>query len=77
MSQGEKQASPWKCTYHVLLAHAAAVKAFRQHVPGGRISLNINGDWSQPLTNSPADKVCPALPLLGSPSGSAYEHIEC
>lgn len=57
VSQGEKKASPWMCTYHVLLAHAAAVKAFREHVPGGRISLNINGDWSQPLTNSPQDKV--------------------
>jgi hypothetical protein len=57
MGKGESRAAPWVCTYHVLLAHAAAVKAFRTLVPGGKISMNINGDWSEPYTSSPADQV--------------------
>jgi hypothetical protein len=41
----------------VLRAHAAAVAEFRRLVPGGRISMNINGDWAEPYTQSEADKV--------------------
>lgn len=51
----------WNCAYHVLLAHAAAVQRFRTLVPGGRISMNINSDWSEPLTPSAADRVCCVL----------------
>eukprot|EP00884_Botryococcus_braunii_P008097 jgi/Botrbrau1/17289/Bobra.0015s0046.1 len=54
--KGESRAAPWVCTYHVLLAHAAAVKAFRALVPGGKISMNINGDWSEPYSTSAADQ---------------------
>ncbi|BDA42215.1 beta-glucosidase 1A [Coccomyxa sp. Obi] len=45
----------WNCSYNVLRAHAAAVKEFRAAVPGGRISMCLNSEWGQPLTNSTAD----------------------
>jgi len=54
------QAVAWNCVYHVLLAHAAAVKRFRAIVPGGRISMNINCDWAEPRTSSAADQARPA-----------------
>ena len=51
------QTIAWKCAYHVLLAHAAAVKRFRSAVPGGKISMNINSDWGEPYSSSAQDKV--------------------
>lgn len=51
------QVVAWNCVYHVLLAHAAAVKRFRDIVPGGSISMNLNCDWAEPLTSSAADQV--------------------
>ncbi len=54
------QAVAWNCVYHVLLAHAAAVKRFRALVPGGQISMNINCDWAEPRTSSAADQARPA-----------------
>ena len=44
-------------SHNVLRAHAAAVAEFRRLVPGGRISMNLNGDWGEPYTQSEADKV--------------------
>ncbi len=41
---------------NVLRAHAAAVAAFRQLVPGGRIAMALNSDWTEPLTSSAEDK---------------------
>jgi hypothetical protein len=46
----------WQCTGNVLRAHAAAVAAFRQLVPGGRIAMALNSDWTEPLTSSAEDK---------------------
>ncbi|EIE27639.1 beta-glucosidase [Coccomyxa subellipsoidea C-169] len=46
----------WNCVHNVLKAHAAAVKQFRALVPNGKISMNLNCDWAQPLTASPPDK---------------------
>ena len=44
--------------HNVLRAHAAAVTAFRSTVPGGRMSMNINGDWAEPYdVTSHADVV--------------------
>ena len=52
-------------SHNVLRAHAAAVAEFRRLVPGGRISMNINGDWAEPYTQSQADKVdCAGVTLL-------------
>jgi len=45
--------------HNVLQAHAAAVKAFRTLMPGGKISINLNCDWAQPFSSSGADAVSP------------------
>ena len=48
--------------HNVLRAHAAAVTAFRSTVPGGRMSMNINGDWAEPYdVTSRADVVRPTF----------------
>lgn len=52
----------WQCVGNVLRAHAAAVAAFRQQVPKGKISMALNSDWAEPLTSSSADKVCGIAP---------------
>jgi len=54
-------------SHNVLRAHAAAVAEFRRLVPGGRISMNINGDWAEPYTQSEADKVLHAQLALQHP----------
>ena len=51
------QVQAWNCVHNVLQAHAAAVKQFRALVPNGKISINLNCDWAQPLTGSPSDAV--------------------
>lgn len=45
----------WQCVQHVLEGHAKAAKAFRASVPGGKLSMNLDGEWGEPLTDSPAD----------------------
>ena len=45
----------WQCVQHVLEGHAAAAKAFRSAVPGGKLSMNLDGEWGEALTDSPAD----------------------
>ena len=53
---GDSAVEPWLVSHHVLLAHAAAVAAFRaRSIPGGRISINLNAEWAEPATASPAD----------------------
>lgn len=47
----------WRVGHNVLLAHAAAVKRFRQTVPDGKIGIVANSDFFEPLTSSAADKV--------------------
>ena len=54
---GDSGAEPYVASHNVLRAHAAAVAEFRRLVPGGRISMNINGDWAEPYTSSAADEV--------------------
>ncbi|KAK9823911.1 hypothetical protein WJX72_006306 [[Myrmecia] bisecta] len=54
-AEGSQQ-EPWICTHNVLNAHAAAVASFRRLVPHGKISINFNTEWAEPLTDSPADK---------------------
>ncbi|PRW44359.1 E3 ubiquitin- ligase UPL7 [Chlorella sorokiniana] len=54
--EGNSTTEPQICAYHVLLAHAAAVPAFRRLVPNGKISLNTNlAPFLVPLTSSPED----------------------
>lgn len=45
----------WRCTQHVLESHAAAARHFRKEVPGGKLTMNLDGEWGEPLTDSPAD----------------------
>lgn len=40
---------------HAVLAHAAAAAEFKRLVPHGRLSVNINGDWAEPWSDSGAD----------------------
>ena len=48
----------------MLLAHAAAVEKFNQkhraRSPGGRISIALSADWTEPITDSPADAAAAA-----------------
>lgn len=41
--------------YHMFLAHALAVHAFRESVPGGRIGPAVSSTMTYPLTNQPLD----------------------
>ena len=59
---GDSDTEPWLVSHHVLLAHAAAVAAFRgpAGVPGGLISINLNAEWAEPASASPADAAAAA-----------------
>lgn len=55
--EGDSASEPFIASHNVLRAHAAAVAEFRVAVPGGRISMNINGDWAEPYDlESQADR---------------------
>lgn len=56
-SEGDSGVEPWTATHNVLLAHADAVQRFRALVPTGKISINFNANWAEPLTDSAKDKV--------------------
>lgn len=45
----------WAAAKNAMLAHAAAAAEFRSLVPGGRLSVNVNGDWAQPWSPAAAD----------------------
>lgn len=63
----------WQVGHHVLLAHAAAVKRFRQTVPDGKIGIVANSDFFEPLTSSAADQVIEAcVPVCASVCGPTY-----
>ena len=58
---GNSETEPWLVSHHVLLAHAKAVEAFRTRAtPGGRISINLNAEWAEPASTSPADAAAAA-----------------
>eukprot|EP00741_Cyanophora_paradoxa_P024488 tig00022075_g23644.t1 len=52
---GNSSTEPWLCGHGVLLAHAAAARELRALVPDGKVSMNLNLDWSEPFSNSSAD----------------------
>lgn len=46
---------PYIAAHNLLLAHASAVRVYRQHfksVQKGRIGITLNSDWREPLPNS-------------------------
>ncbi len=47
---------PYRVGHHLLLAHAAAVRCFREGGYPGVIGITNNCDWREPLTDSPADR---------------------
>ncbi|CAI5502669.1 unnamed protein product [Closterium sp. Naga37s-1] len=55
---GDSAREPYLVMHHLLLAHAAAVDAFRLRFgshSGMSIGLAADGEWAEPLTSSPAD----------------------
>ncbi|CAI5959423.1 unnamed protein product [Closterium sp. NIES-65] len=55
---GNSAREPYLVMHHLLLAHAAAVEAFRLRFrshSGMSIGLAVDGEWAEPLTSSPAD----------------------
>lgn len=56
---GNSATEPYITTHAQLLAHAAAVKVYRekyQKVQNGKIGIVFNSDWNEPLTDSEEDK---------------------
>lgn len=49
------QGAGWAAARHALLAHAAAAAEFKALVPGGSLSVNVNGDWAEPWSRDAAD----------------------
>lgn len=55
-SDGNSSTEPWIVGHNVILAHAYAVKLYRDEfkdVQGGQIGVTLNGDWAMPYDNSP------------------------
>lgn len=54
----KSNSEPWIVGHHLLLAHAHAVKIFRdefQPTHGGQIGITLNGDWAEPWDDTPAN----------------------
>ena len=47
---------PYLVAHHMLLAHAGAVRAFRERGSDGVIGITNNCDWREPLTQKPEDR---------------------
>ncbi|KAF2737128.1 beta-glucosidase [Polyplosphaeria fusca] len=57
---GDSSTEPWIAGHSILIAHGAAVKAYRDDFKakdGGQIGITLNGDWTEPWDpNDPADR---------------------
>ena len=56
--EGDSATEGYIAAHNVLLAHATAVQIYRQKyqlLQHGRISITLNHDWNEPLTDSPVD----------------------
>ena len=56
----------WRCGHNLLMAHAKAVKVFRDGYKAkhdGRIGMALWSEWSEPWTNSTAGGCCEGLSL--------------
>ncbi|KAI4298658.1 hypothetical protein L6164_032191 [Bauhinia variegata] len=59
-SEGDSEKEPFLAAHNIILAHAAAVHAYRrkyQAKQGGQIGLILHFDWYEPFSNSSADKL--------------------
>jgi beta-glucosidase len=51
--EGDSSSEPWLVAHHLLLAHAHAVKLYREdfeHAQKGQIGITLNGDWCEPYS---------------------------
>ncbi|KAL4072306.1 glycoside hydrolase family 1 protein [Scleroderma citrinum] len=54
--EGNSSTEPWIVGHSVILAHAHAVKMYRDEfkvVQGGQIGITLSGNWAMPYNNSP------------------------
>ncbi|KAK7063678.1 glycoside hydrolase family 1 protein [Favolaschia claudopus] len=54
--EGDSSTEPWIVGHSVILAHAHAVKVYREEFKprqGGQIGITLNGDWQMPYDDSP------------------------
>lgn len=59
-SVGDGSTEPWIAAHSILVAHGAAVKAYRDEFKardGGMIGITLNGDWAEPWDPSDAEDV--------------------
>ncbi|KAI0030154.1 beta-glucosidase [Vararia minispora EC-137] len=68
-AEGDSSTEPWIVAHHVILAHASAVRAYRESFKpkhGGVIGITLNGDWALPYDDSP-ENVAAAQHALDDP----------
>ncbi|TDL27833.1 glycoside hydrolase family 1 protein [Rickenella mellea] len=54
--EGDSSTEPWIVGHSLILAHAHAVKIYREEfkpTQGGQIGITLNGDWAIPFDDSP------------------------
>ncbi|KAJ8701149.1 Beta-glucosidase 1B [Pleurotus ostreatus] len=54
--EGDSSTEPWIVGHSIILAHAHAVKAYREEFKPkqrGQIGITLNGDWEMPYDDSP------------------------
>ena len=55
-AEGDSSTEPWIVGHSLILAHASAVKVYRDEfkpTQRGQIGITLNGDWQVPYDNSP------------------------
>ncbi|KDQ09206.1 glycoside hydrolase family 1 protein [Botryobasidium botryosum FD-172 SS1] len=55
-AEGDSSREPWIVGHSLILAHAHAVKLYRENykpVQGGQIGITLNGDWAEPYDDTP------------------------
>lgn len=57
-NHGDPGTEPYIVAHHLILAHAEAVKLYREHfqVQGGQIGITLVSQWWEPLSDTPQDK---------------------
>ncbi|KAG9125499.1 Beta-glucosidase 1B [Ceratobasidium sp. 392] len=56
--EGDSRTEPWIAGHSVILAHAYAVKLYREQfkpTQKGQIGITLNGDWAEPYDQTPAN----------------------
>ncbi|KAJ2920434.1 hypothetical protein H1R20_g8959, partial [Candolleomyces eurysporus] len=54
--EGDSSTEPWIVAHNIILAHAKAVKVYREQfkpTQNGLIGITLNGDWAMPYDDSP------------------------